>query len=180
MAPPVSLSGPVQNIAAFTIAGNLAYGFANTPLRPVVGVRFGYTSGDDDPSDRSLGTYRPASPPGRYFAQSSPFGPGSLIGVKPYITLNPDDRTSITPAVNIYWRDSVRDGLFSPPGFPVRGGAGSEGYVGWEAALSALRQIDWNTSASLDLGYYFASDFFDDNPPARDTFYLRALANFEF
>ncbi len=58
-------------------------GFAEAPWMPVVGLRLGLSSGDGDPDDDRLHSFRAPFPPGRFFDEAPPLGSGNLAGPRP-------------------------------------------------------------------------------------------------
>ena len=101
-------------ISAWSVSGTAGYVFGKqVVLQPVVALEFGATSGDGDPGDQVLRTFRAPAPPGRYFGEANPFGPGNLIGFRPYVELHPAKPLTVRAKSTFLWRMTTRDGTYS-------------------------------------------------------------------
>src|SRR5207245_4436257 len=108
------------NIRAWTVASETGYRFPTIPLKPRFSVKADISSGDD-PRTNTLGTFNPLFPKGNYFGVIATAGPGPInfIDVHPHVeTALPH---SVTASVDwiFQWRESVRDGVYSVPGFLI-------------------------------------------------------------
>lgn len=168
------------DISAWAIAGRVTYDLSDATWAPTLFVRAGFTSGDTDPNDNTLGTFRAPNPPGRYFGQTTPFGPGNFAGVWLGADLKPTNNLIVSPALRAYWRLSRDDGVYSPSGSIVRGANGDRTFIGLEPAIDAKIQLGRSTSLEAGIGYFFANGYLDDNPPSEDVTraYARISVNF--
>jgi len=73
------------------------------------------TSGDNVNPRAALGTFNPLFPTGYYFGQGtiSLNGPSNLIQVDLQITLQLTESVRVAANENIFWRTSLRDGIYS-------------------------------------------------------------------
>ena len=173
-------SGPVDaDIAAGFLAGFVSYGFADAPWTPVIASRFGASSGDDDPDDDTLATFRGPFPPGRYFGESNPLGPGNVGGVGPYLSVHPIPGLILTAHYEAFWRLETEDGLYSPPQLPLRGPAGDERFVGQEFSLIAGYAIGDHALVNVTVSRFETDDYLDDAPPGRDIDYAHLRLDFK-
>ncbi|MGB3796013.1 MAG: alginate export family protein [Alteraurantiacibacter sp.] len=162
-------AGRDRDISAYSVALALNYQFSDEGLQPELDLRVGYTSGDSDPLDDSNGTYRAPFPPGRYFGETTPLGPGNLVGSSLALSMAPADRLTLGVTGLAFWRVDDEDGTYSPPGFPVRGANGNENFVGWEIGVDAAYQLSPTTALTFAAAQFFKGDYLRDNPPASDT-----------
>ena len=168
------LAGGEGDIRAGYLAGGVSHGWADAPWTPVAAIRFGLSSGDDDPGDDRVGTFRAPFPPGRYFGESNPLGPGNLAGVGPSLTISPTNRLSLTTRYEAFWRLRDEDGIYAPPQVPIRGLGGGERFVGHEIALIADYAVSETTTFTVRAARFEPGGYLDDNPPAEDITFLGA------
>lgn len=69
-------------------------------------------SGDAGPGSRTLGTFNPLYPKADYFTDSAVIGVPNLVNAGLGIELNPSETFKLTPSGALFWRTSVRDGIY--------------------------------------------------------------------
>ena len=163
------------DILAGFIAGSLSYGLSGfeaiARYTPVASLRFGYSSGDDDSTDKKIGTFRAPFPPGRFFGDVNPIGPGNLIGGGPALSLSPSENLTLTGRAQGFWRASSEDGIYAPPQVPVRGNAGDSKFIALETSLLVNWQINKFVRIHATVSYASAQSFLEDNLPSKDATY---------
>src|SRR5258706_296136 len=108
------------NIRAWTAASETGYRFPTVPLKPRFSVKADISSGDD-PRTNTFGTFNPLFPKGNYFGVLATAGPGPIN----FIDLHPHVETAFQHGVTasfdwiFQWRESLRDGVYSVPGFLI-------------------------------------------------------------
>ena len=173
-----SLAGGSLDIRAWSIVGLLTRA-TKLPLKPTFGVEFGINSGDTNPGDRILGTYRAPAPPGRFFGDANAFGPGNLAGVRLYIEAHPTAKLRVRPKVRAFWRVETTDGTYSLEPSVLRGRAGGGHYLGFEPALELGYKINPHLELSGSLAQFIGSNYFALNPPDADVTYVKAVVSFK-
>lgn len=168
------LAGRTGDIRAGYLAGNVSYGFADVPWTPVLDLRFGLSSGDGDPGDGTLGTFRAPFPPGRYFGDASPLGPGNLFGLGPGLTVRPTDTLTLGTRYEAFWRLREGDGIYSPAQVPLRPPGGGGRFVGQEIGLDLDYAVGATTTFSLSAARFFPGGALDAAPPAKPVTFLGA------
>ena len=167
-------------IRAWSLAGDVAYRFAGIRLAPLARLQFGITSGDDDPLDDTLGTFRAPFPPGRFFGHGNPLGPGNLVGLRPVLQATPSPDLTVSIEAGAFWRLRTTDGVYAPPQVPVRGPEGDAHFVGSEVALTATYALTPNVALYTRAARFTVGDYIRDNPPARDLTYLETGMSWKF
>lgn len=171
----LTAGGPIEaDISAGYVAGGLSYGFADLPWTPVIGSRFGISSGDDDPTSGTLTTFRAPFPPGRFFGESNPLGPGNIAGLGPSLSVYPREGLVITGRYEAFWRLADEDGVYAPPQVPLRGTAGGDAFVGQEFSLIVDYAINDYLSLNVTGALFDAGAFLSDNLPDEDIGYVQA------
>jgi Alginate export len=105
--------GQAYRIRAWSFAATLEQSLSRTKNASVLGLETGITSGDTNPGDRVIGTFRSIAPPGRLTGLADRFGPGNLVGIRPYIDLHPSEKIRLRPKITAFWRLKASDGLYS-------------------------------------------------------------------
>lgn len=149
--------GPSLDVRAWTATAGMRRNW-DGPWSPGLRLAALWTSGDDDPDDGDLGTFRAPNPPGRYFGEATPLGPGNLAAVALTGFAQPMDRLSLALEAAAFWRIEESDGLYSPAGGPLRAPGGGSDHVGNEVNLTASYAL----TPSVTLGGTLA--YFDTNP----------------
>ena len=133
------LVGPALDISAWSVVGAFSYPLPKVPLTPAFGLEFGVNSGDRDPADGKLGTFRAPAPPGRYFGEANAFGPGNIQGLRPYVEIHPAKAVKVKAKATFFWRRELTDGTYSLAPGPLRGAGGTAHYLGVEPGL----EVNW-------------------------------------
>lgn len=178
----VGPGGPiVDDVSGYSLTGSVGYGW-NAAWSPFLNVAAGVTSGDDDPTDDRVTTFRAPYPPGRYFGDTTPFGPSNILGASAALSLQPTERLTVTPGALVFFRLEENDGLYTPGGTVIRGANGDDHYVGWEANFLANYRFDRHWTGELEVGQFFGAgdNFLADNPPARNVTRVKAKLALQF
>ena len=168
------------DISAYSLTTSLDYRFTDAGWAPDLNVRVGYTSGDDDPFDGSNTTFRAPFPPGRYFGDTTPLGPGNLVGATTTLSVSPARKLTLDFNGLAFWRVEENDGTYSPPGFPVRGTDGQANFIGWELGVGANYRISPYLTLSMAAAHFFDGPYLEDNRPAANTKRLSVGLNYGF
>lgn len=140
---------PVQ---AWSLASDVRYRFAAHALKPRLGLKANIISGDRDPDDASLQTFNVMFPKGKYFGESGQIGPTNLINVHPSLELQLGNGWSLSTAVVLYWRQSLRDGVYGVAGNLLRpSGSSRARHIGTQADLVLGREI--SRQLSIEAAY---------------------------
>ena len=176
---PAPAAAPSLDIEAWAVSGTVSYGLDGS-WNPVVALSAGYTSGDDDPLDGDLGTFRAVDPPGKYFGETNPLGPGNLTGATATVALTPLPKLSVTPGLYAFWRVEDADGIYTPGNTVLRGAQGGDNFLGWEANVIASYPLDDNWIVGGELAYFSVDDFLRANPPAEDITRFKIAIDYRF
>ena len=168
------------DIEAWTAAHAIRYNFTELPLKPRLGIRFDVASGSKSQNSADLGTFNPLFPSGVYFNLLNPVGPLNLIDLHPTIDLYASDTVTLTFDWDVFWRESLGDGVYSLGGTPLRPGVAGGRYVGNSPSFTTA----WNPTRHLTLlasyVHFFPGSFFEANPPAKQTDYFTTWLSYKF
>lgn len=136
---------------AWTVATDQGLSTTWRGVSPRVGLRANATSGGaTDP--RRLGTFDPLFPNLAYFSQLTLITPQNHVDVHPRLTLDVLGKVELELAGDWFWRTSLQDTIYSPPGLPVGAVDDYAGrFVGTE--VTAAVEASLGRHASL-VGYF--------------------------
>jgi hypothetical protein len=147
------------NIRAWGVGSELGYTFASVPWEPRLGTQLNAVSGDRNPGDPNLETFSPLFPRQSYFSEANLVGPVNLYNVTPVLTVHPIEPLALSLAWDVFWRQSLDDGLYRASGVLQVDGVGNpERYIGDE--LNPW--VQWTTRHLIvvaSYSHFFAGPF---------------------
>jgi hypothetical protein len=169
------------NIEAWTASNAVRYNFQTLPLRPSLGLRFDFASGNRNPRSSGLQTFNPLFPSGAYFNLANPIGPQNIIDLHPVLNLQLGAKVTMTADWNFFWRESLGDGIYSPAGVPLRTPSfGQARYIGNSPSLTAAWQATRHVTVLASYVHFFDGPYLKQNPPAKDIDYVTLWIDYTF
>jgi hypothetical protein len=172
------------HLRAWGIVHDIGYTFRSARFQPRVDVTAAVTSGDERNPTAPLGTFNPLFPTGYYFGQGTINlnGPSNLIQLDPKIGLQVNKSVKVVADTNIFWRTSLRDGIYDlATNLLVSGNGNLERYVGSQPSAGVYWQINRSLSLSAAYGHFVAGSFLvKASPPRRSVDYAAAWATHKF
>jgi hypothetical protein len=168
------------NIEAWSAAHAVRYNFSNLPLKPRLGLRFDFTSGDNNPATANLQTFNPLFPSGVYFNLLNPVGPLNMIDLHPTLDLYAGEKVTASLDWDFFWRESLGDGVYRISGTPLRTGVAGSRYVGNCPAVTVVWNPTRHLSVLTQYVHFFAGPYFQANPPNKDTDYFTVWLDYKF
>lgn len=102
-----------KEIQGSTVSANLSYQWQDALLKPTVGIKAQYISGDRDSTDNKLNTFDPVYPKGAYFGLNSELGPRNLTNYHLYTSIQASKKLSLSLEYMQFWRSSSQDGIYA-------------------------------------------------------------------
>jgi hypothetical protein len=170
------------NIRAWTAASETGYRFPNVPLKP----RFSFeadTSSGDDPRTKTLGTFNPLFPKGKFFGVIATAGPGPINFIDTHPRVEAMLPKGVTVSVDwiFLWRESLRDGVYSIPGYLiVPAGKSNARFVGHRPGTEVRWQANRHLWFQADYGIFYTGKFVKESQPGRNLNYWALWAGYEF
>lgn len=169
------------NVRAWAVASDVGYTLRPTRFRPRLGLKADIASGDRDGSDRNLQTFNTLFPRGQYFGEMGLIGLANLIDLHPSLDLHLTERVTVTGDWDVFWRESVGDGIYGNGINLLRSGQKSHArHTGSQPSLlvewKANRHITFETSWA----YFFAGQFLKETMPGRNLDYITARVTYKF
>jgi hypothetical protein len=170
------------NIRAWTVASDTGYRFTNVPLKPRFSAKADISSGDD-PRTNTLGTFNPLFPKGNYFGVLATAGPGPInfIDAHPRTEATLPHNVTVSVDCIFQWRESLRDGVYSVPGFVIiPAGKSTARFVGHRPGAEVRWQANRHLWFQADYGIFYAGKFVKESQPARNLNYWALWTGYEF
>lgn len=168
------------DISAISISGEVSYHFQGHAWSPVAIITFGYTSGDDNPLDERLTTFKVPQPSGLHFGDTNPLGPGNLAGFSAGIDFSPYDNLTVSPGLLAFWRANNSDGIYNPPGRLIRSAGGEGNFIGWEAGLGASYEINSEVTIGGEVAFFDTGAALITTPPDKTIFRFKTRIAYRF
>jgi hypothetical protein len=170
------------NISAWTVASETGYRFPTVPLKPRFSAKADISSGDD-PRTNTLGTFNPLFPKGNYFGVLATAGPGPInfIDVHPHAEATLPHGVTASVDWIFQWRESLRDGVYSVPGFVIiPAGKSNARFVGHRPGLEVRWQVNHHMWLQADYGIFYAGKFVKESQPGRNLNYWALWTGYKF
>jgi hypothetical protein len=170
------------NIRAWTVASETGYRFPTLPLKPRFSVKADISSGDD-PRTNILGTFNPLFPKGNYFGVLATAGPGPINFIDVHPRVETELPHGVTASVDwiFQWRESLRDGVYSVPGFLiVPAGKSNARFVGHRPGAEVRWQANRHLWFQADFGIFYAGNFIKESQPGRNLNYWALWTGYKF
>lgn len=166
-----------QDIRAWTFASDTGYTLAAMPWAPRIGFKADVASGDQNPSDRTLGTFNPLFPRLGYFSEASLISPNNVIDIQPTLTLRPTEATSLALGWNMLWRQTTSDAIYTGTSTPVPGTAGQGGRsIGNQTSVDVTWEADRHTEIKASYVYFNVGNALRDAGGRDTTFTMISVA----
>ncbi len=170
-----------KTISAWTFSLNTGYKFANTKLKPELGIKTELISGDAKYGDNKLQTFNPLFPRGGYFGLVSLIGPANLVDIHPSFDLELSRKVFFNMDYDIFWRYSRNDGIYGPNVAMIYSGKNSD-------QKSIGRQYSTHLEYTPNNFLYFrgeftwfkASDFLQDVGPGKNILFVATTVQLKF
>ncbi len=170
------------NISAWTVASETGYRLPNVPLKLRFSAKADISSGDD-PRTNTLGTFNPLFPKGNYFGVLATAGPGPINFIDAHPRVEATLPHSVTASVDwiFQWRESLRDGVYSVPGFLIiPAGKSDARFVGNRPGTEVRWQANRHLWFQADYGIFYAGKFVKESQPGRNLNYWALWAGYKF
>jgi hypothetical protein len=170
-----------KKISAWTFSVNTGYKFANTKLKPELGIKTELISGDAKYNDNKLQTFNPLFPRGGYFGLVSLIGPANLIDIHPSFDLELSRKVSFNMDYDIFWRYSRNDGIYGPNVAMIYSGKNSDQKSIGRQYSSHLEYVPNNfLYFRCEFTWFKASDFLQDVGPGKNILFTATTVQLKF
>ena len=169
------------DIRAWTAASDTGFRIESVKFRPRLGLKADVASGDQDPTDQTLGTFNALFPKGAYFSEADLLGPYNLMDLHPSIELTLTQSLKLTTDADFFWRQSIRDGIYGVPGNLLESGGGTAArYIGCHTSAQIEWSISRHVSVTATFLHFFPGDFLSQAAPDRPVNFVATWVSYRF
>jgi Alginate export len=151
-------------IRAWTVTSNSGYTIRSSKGQEIdyrLGLDAGIASGNHKPTQGAFGTFNALFPKGAYFGEANFIGPYNIQDIRPSLRVTlPQRRIVIWPNVELLWRQSRQDGIYSIPAVLMQAGHTTNAlYVGCQADLNVQWEQNRHLTWAVDGARFFSGAF---------------------
>lgn len=170
-----------DRIRAWSLGTDTGYTFEAVTGSPRVGLRANAISGDTDRNDDTLGTFNALYPRGGYFGEIGVVGPSNLLNLHPQVDFNLRRDLVLTFDTVLFWRYSLDDGLYGPPGNLVRAPGEADGrFIGTQPSVILTYRPTDQLQFVATYTVFFPGRFIEQTGPDETIHFVRLEALFKF
>ena len=168
-------------IQAFNFETDWKYTFIHKKWRPTIGLKFDWSSGDNELNDGKLNSFNPMFVNPSIYSLAAVNTPVNQLSIHPSFIFFPTKKWMVNIEFATFFRSSENDGLYAPPRFQTRTAAGiSDNHIGNTIGLfikySHNRHIDFNIRTS----YFIAGAFVKESGSSEAIFQFAPTLNLRF
>jgi len=169
------------DISAFNIETDWRFEFVDTAWRPGLGIKLEYTTGDDETGDGEINSFNPMFVNPEYYSLAKTVTPVNMISVHPSIVLYPREGLTVYLEWAAFWRESKNDGLYAPPRFLRRDGAGiNSRKIGNQIGIRLKYAFNRHVTFDLDVSYFSAEAFLEDSGESDNILHIAPTISCKF
>ncbi len=170
-----------NDINAYNLETDWSYIISKNGYQFIPGIKLVYASGDKKNGDRKLGTFNPLYVSPNIYNLASTLTPINLISAHPSITIHPNKSLKIFFEYVFFWRMSLNDHVYSPPGKILRtADATIPRYLGSQLGVKLDYKFDRHLSINFDTSFYIAGAFQEATGEAENIFHIAPTLSYKF
>lgn len=169
-----------QFIIAYTASLDASYTFEKVKTKPTIGLKTEIISGDRSSSDNQLNTFNPLYPRGAYFGLAALIGPANLIDFHPSFSFNPSENLSISADYDVFWRYSVRDGIYGPNVVLIFDENSPNRFIGHQLGMACEYQPNSFLKITPEIMWFYPGAYLKDVSPGKQVFFGAFTTQFKF
>jgi uncharacterized membrane protein YoaK (UPF0700 family) len=170
-----------DDIRAWAALAETGYRIESKPLKPRFALRTIASSGDQNPSSHTLGTFNSIYEQGPYFSFAELFARRNLVALQPTAALALTSSVSLTFTPAFFWRESASDGLYSIGNAVIISGLTSNArYIATQASAQLHWRMTRNLSWFSEYGHFFPGDFIEQATPGHNLNYWTAWLDIRY
>lgn len=169
-----------SDIFAFAFETDYHYAFHDAPLKPVLGLKLDYISGDRKRDDGKLNTFNPMFTNPAYFGLLGQITPVNMIDVHPSLQLEVSEQAELVLEWDVFWRARTTDGLYSPPRFLKRAGQETNArFIGHQPGAQFAYRFGRHLAWSAEVSYFITGGFIRETGPSRNILHVASTLSYK-
>lgn len=170
-----------NDISAFNIEGDWKYRLSNSDMKPQIGLKFDWSSGDKNNSDGKINTFNPMFVNPSHYSQAKVITPVNIVSIHPSFKFSPTDKSQLGLDYAVFWRANINDGVYAAPRFLLRDASGSQSRdIGQQIGITYDYRINQNLTASIVGGHFWTGSFLKETGQADNIVYAFPRLQFKF
>jgi Alginate export len=147
-----------------------------------IAVDAGIASGNHNLGHVAFGTFNALFPKGAYFGSANFIGPYNVQVIRPSLRItSPSKRIVIWPNIEMLWRQSRQDGIYSIPAVLIQSGSPKDSlYIGLQADLNIQWQQNRHLTWSVDGEHFFAATFLHQTTDGKSNNFFAPGVSYRF
>ena len=172
-------------IRAWTVTSNSGYTIGSRRGKEIdyrLGFDGSLASGNHNPTKGTFGTFNALFPVGAYFGEANFIGPYNIQVIRPSLRVTmPHRRIVIWPNVEMLWRQSRQDGIYSIPAALVQAGSAADAlYIGCQADLNIQWKQDRHLTWAVDGAHLFSGAFLHQTTSGKSVNFFAPSVSYRF
>ncbi|MCU0447604.1 MAG: alginate export family protein [Microscillaceae bacterium] len=169
-----------QKINAYTASANVSYTWAKTKTQPTLGIKTEIISGDRQRADNQQNTFNPLYPRGAYFGLAALIGPANLVDFHPSLSFNLRKDWSLLIDYDIFWRYSLRDGIYGPNVALIFEGESANRFIGRQLGISMEYTPNAFLSIVPEFTWFEAGQYLREVSAGKDVFFTALTVQLKY
>ncbi|WP_195758314.1 alginate export family protein [Kangiella sp. HZ709] len=172
--------GP-NDIEAFNIETDWHYHFRRYPMKPSLGLKLEWSTGDNKVNDGEINTFNPMFVNPNYYGISEVITPANIISIHPSLTLHPTNKVQLYFEWAVFKRESNNDGLYRVTRFISRdANLGDSNSIGEQFGTKVKYEINNHWSFDIDISYFKAGRFLKQSGDSENILHVSSQFKFIF
>lgn len=170
-----------SDIIAYNIETDWKYLLLQNNLKPRLGIKFDWSSGDQEAGDGEVGTFNPLFVNPAIYSLAAVNTPANVTSLHPNFSFQAAKRLRIFVDYALFYRTQKEDGLYGPPRFLSResNGIGTR-HIGDVFGLQIQYEVNRNVAFDLRSSYFIAGRFLEETGASENTFYIAPTLGLKF
>jgi hypothetical protein len=147
-----------QEVEAWGGALEVIRRFSDARMKPRLGARFTYGSGDSDPNDGVQESYAPPLPRGSWFSEGGFSSHSNVFEAAAIGAIEPMENVTLTLKLSGLWRPETGDFVYASSHNALAGTRGGDSFIGFAPNLQARWRLSEHVEMRAQAVYVDVSD----------------------
>ena len=170
-----------SDISAFSIATDGYYKLNRVTLKPELGLKLEFSTGDRSLNDGRIQTFNPMFVNPAHYSLSGTITPANLLSIHPSVSFELTEKWWVYTEWAYFKRNSENDALYKPTRFisvPALPNQSKE--IGHQFGLTSRYEINRQLAIELDFSYFIAGEYLSENNLDNNILHFAPTINYRF